>query len=1093
MTTNIKSVLQNYLEPNAKLSLPPKVEKLIAQKRYAKAITALENSGVMRQPLFGVWGYLYMKVGHFEQSLQFFSQSLQRAPKNLKVIEAIAYCHTQLSDDFQAAKYWELALQITPDNVAYKFELGKRLFASFYYHKAIAALADIPTTAKQYGVAQYTLGSVYNAIGCYAEAEQAFDIAKHNLPREGFMGGSYLSGPHYNPAKSADDIYHQITNWVDAYLDPQRPTLCEPQGRTQAAQKKIKIGLISEGFRVHPVGQMSTSTFEHLDPERFELVFYATQSYEDHITERLKAVASAWNKVGTLSELQLAQKIKADRIDILFDLAGHMKGTRMNTIAMKPAPLIVKWVGGLISTTGVPEVDYLLSDSIETPSDSDIYYTEKLIRLPGDYICYSPPNYSPKVSELPALTNGFITFGCFNNVTKVNAELVKEWAILLRELPSSKLFIKSAQLSSTEARDHVKSLFVAENIDTDRLIIQGPSSHAKLLACYQSVDIALDTWPYSGGLTTCEALYMGVPVVTFPGPTFAGRHSATHLVNAGMPELVTNSWVEYRQRALELAADLQSLQVIRRHLRTTVQQSPLCDVKRFTANFNVALQAIWQRHCDGKAPAALTFSADQTAQFADEDKPVSVSPVALSAPSQAIVPKRFSWSLQSRIITLSNSSELVESSLVQLPGLASAFTFLLFDPASRAHKPTSADAEHLQVFAHADLGDGEQKTLYATLDPEYVATEQALIDDPKARVLTELPIPTVALDNIEGLPQLDWLVLDHRTPAQTVLEHGAKLASQALVIHIATPEQSLYAQQLDKDWLVAWAKEHGFDVFTDDQEMGFNLSAFQWHAQPRSIATKHYLLVRNDLRQLDAEQKYKLACLFDIAYQNKVFAHLLLETLDVDVAQVFKQLELPQKAEAGSFALPTEPRMSIAEQKLFKKALKNASKYFEFGSGGSSVWAAQHDLTVYGVESDANWVHMIKEELDEKCQIDAVDIGPTGAWGYPLDYKNQASFPRYSQAIFKHDQPFDLILVDGRFRVACALASVQYVLTHHPKPRAARIFIHDFWNRLSSYATVLEYLEPVAQAESAGLFRVKSELNLEQLQQHQAEFQFIPT
>src|SRR5690606_2409774 len=171
----------------------------------------------------------------------------------------------------------------------------------------------------------------------------------------------------------------------------------------------------------------------------------------------------------------------------------------------------------------------------ETPADVDHLYTEKLIRLPDDYICFEPPIYTPPVGSLPAKSKGYVTFGCFNNASKVNDVLLEQWAVILSSVPNSRLFLKSHGYASTYLCERIKAFFSERSITEDRIRLEGPSPHRQLLDCYNDVDIALDPWPYSGGLTTCEALIMGVPTITLPGPTFAGRHSATHLFNAGMP------------------------------------------------------------------------------------------------------------------------------------------------------------------------------------------------------------------------------------------------------------------------------------------------------------------------------------------------------------------------------------------------------------------------------------------------------------------------------------------------------------------------------------------------------------------------------
>lgn len=332
---------------------------------------------------------------------------------------------------------------------------------------------------------------------------------------------------------------------------------------------------MSDGFRQHPVGNMIIGALENISPEEVEFFFYTTSLNRDEVTKRFHTLATRWSDVKYTSDEQFAQQVRDDEIDILFDLAGHNTGTRSRAVSMHPAPLIVKWVGGLINTTGVEAIDYLISDHIETPEGEDEHYTEKLIRLPDDYIVYARPLLVPSLSSLPAKKNGYITLGCFNNPTKLNGELFSHWAQIMHQLPNSRLLLKGKPYTSQDFCERIYTQFEQAGIERERLILEGPAPHHEFLAAYNRVDISLDTWPYSGGLTTCESFLMGVPLVTLPGPTFAGRHSATHLINAGMPELVVDSWEAYHERVLELASDLDSLSTIRQHLRDVLLQSPV--------------------------------------------------------------------------------------------------------------------------------------------------------------------------------------------------------------------------------------------------------------------------------------------------------------------------------------------------------------------------------------------------------------------------------------------------------------------------------------------------------------------------------------
>jgi len=268
---------------------------------------------------------------------------------------------------------------------------------------------------------------------------------------------------------------------------------------------------------------------------------------------------------------------------------GHT-GTRLLAFARKPAPLQITWLG-YVGTTGLTAMDCLLADRFHVHPDEERFYCEQVIRMPHDYVCYGPPPISPDVGPLPAASAGHVTFGCFNNAVKLSPPILDAWAQSLLRVPQSRLLIKNRSMNQPELRDRLHAHFAQHGIPPQRILLEGGSPHNELLASYGRVDLALDTQPYSGGLTTCEALWMGVPVVTFPGRTFAGRHSTSHLCNAGYSQFVAEDRNGYIELAVSWANRLDELAIIRAHLRETMQRSPLCDAPRFARDF---LNLMWQ-------------------------------------------------------------------------------------------------------------------------------------------------------------------------------------------------------------------------------------------------------------------------------------------------------------------------------------------------------------------------------------------------------------------------------------------------------------------------------------------------------------------
>lgn len=1077
----------------------------------------LIESGCADHEVYGRLSEVKHRLGHAEHAEKLLIKALEIKPDYAEALHGMAYLLNKRNKNKDAIGYIEKACRLQPKNIVFiSFKaivlvaLHRYSEALECYEEGLSISPDDPALLNNYGNALNDLGLLDESISAYKKAM--------SMPRATPLAFSnFITTVHYHPGYSGDDIEKLCREWNDRYVSGL--VVNRRVSEDKRPDRVIRVGMVSDGFRNHPVGQMTVSALEQCYGKGVEFYFYTTSNHVDYITERFKRIAAAWFLVDHLSDEGVADKIRGDEIDVLVDLAGHNSGNKVMAMAMEPAPVIVKWVGGLINTTGVEAIDYLISDDVETPRGVDDKYVENLIRLPDDYICYTPPPYYPTVSLLPAKSNGYITFGCFNNAKKINSEVLRCWADIMREIPGSRLFLKSLQFDSLKLRDGVIDTMAGFGISSDRLCIEGPSSHIDLLAAYQRVDIALDPWPYSGGLTTCEALLMGVPVVTLPGPTFAGRHSATHLINAGMPELVTNSWDEYRERVIELASDLDSLATIRKHLRQVLLESPVCDAQRFAGHFADAIRAIWQRYCEGKAPAALTFNKEGKAWFEGEPEPVSIQYV----PEQEA--SGFNWKLPSKIIALDNGAKLVRQGGFDSLRRLNAFGVVAFDPASRVENPGRFEgSEDVQVFPHAVLGGGQPATLYACLDPalsgtlEPLSAEQSGAGAQGARVLTQLPINTIALDSIEGLDSLDWLILDDLSDAMAILEHGKKALKETLLIQVRVAFQPTHRRQPNLAELQHWMARHGFRFYRfNDEQYRSHLPDYvpveKRQASELVSADALFLPGLEHMKELGEVQRIKLAFLLATVFGIKDLPYRLIAEVDPDQAEAFLVgeglLEEPSsipKADAAlptvvtterdkitetDFAIPEAPFMSAAERRLFKQSLENATRYFEFGSGGSTVWAVQQGLVVEGVESDARWVNALKQRLGPACRVETVDIGPTGDWGYPTSASSIDKFPDYSRAIHQHEIAFDLILVDGRFRVACILAAIQHIVRWHNEPQNARLFIHDFWNR-QQYHTVLEFLEPVERVETAGVFKVKPDCDFGRVSKLWHEFATQP-
>jgi predicted O-linked N-acetylglucosamine transferase (SPINDLY family) len=461
--------------------------------------------------------------------------------------------------------------------------------AAAAFQRAVERKPDFAEAYNNRGLARLRMGEVDAAI-------EDFRRALHLDPALIAANSNLLQVLQYRSGITLAELAAEHRAFDERHARPLREHW-RPHENSRDPSQPLRVGFVSGDLGSHPVGYFLVRALEHLDRGQIEVTCYSDRAQSGDLAERLRRAACRWRDVALFDDQRLAEQIRADEIDILVDLAGHTSINRLLVFARKPAPVQMTWMG-YVGTTGLTAIDYLIADRYEVPPEADAFTVERVLRLPNGYVCYDPPANAPAVSLSPAVTQGHVTFGSFSNLAKINADVVAVWSRILARVVGSRMLLKYAGLDSPAARQRLTTMFARHDIGPQRIELAGWSPHADALAQYNRVDVALDPFPYGGGLTTCEALWMGVPVVTCPGATFASRHALAHLSNVGFTETIAADFDEYVEIAVKLAADLEHLHALRTALRQQVAASPLCDGARFAANLATLLRAAWRNWCD---------------------------------------------------------------------------------------------------------------------------------------------------------------------------------------------------------------------------------------------------------------------------------------------------------------------------------------------------------------------------------------------------------------------------------------------------------------------------------------------------------------
>lgn len=564
---------------------------LHAEGEYVEALNAVlvaqryapDNASVLN-----TLGVLQKLNGGFEAAAASFRAALAVAPGNDKAHSNLGTIYLDLGDLALAESAFRRACELAPDSAEAHNNLGVALRDLGCFEDSEREFASALELNPSYADAWCNLGVLLREAGkleaCFAAYDKALALQPNNLTAL----SNVLFAQNFAQSCTPQQALELARRYGAIAASMARKPFTHENVRVR---KHLRLGFVSGDLREHVVSYFLEGVLAKLDRTRFELYAYPTTAFVDATTTRLGSLFSMWHPLYGLSNARAAQVIHDDDIDILFDLSGHTAHNRLPVFAYKPAPLQIAWLG-YFATTGLAEMDYVLADAVGVPQEHSGHFVEKVLTLPKTRLVFVPPQEAPDVTPLPALSTGHVTFGCFQNFTKVHDEVLRLWAQVVAQVPNASLRLQCRQFadpaSCAAARLRLEAFGLASNAS-----LCPPASRSEYLRAHAEVDMILDSFPYPGGTTTCEALWMGVPTLTLCGDRLLSRQGASLLTAAGLSDWIARDEREFVEKAVTFARDRTGLAALRSQLRDRVQASSLCDSAGFAEDFAHVLESAW--------------------------------------------------------------------------------------------------------------------------------------------------------------------------------------------------------------------------------------------------------------------------------------------------------------------------------------------------------------------------------------------------------------------------------------------------------------------------------------------------------------------
>ena len=582
-------------------------QMLKIQGRFGEARDAYERAAALAPDVCAIrynLGWLLLKEGKHVAAIMELTKALELRSDYADAAFLLGVTLGSAGDHGGAVDAFALAVKSRPDHAEAWCNLGFQQAETGQLHEAqqslLRALRINPTLAESWN----NLGNVLVFQGRIRSALYVFRKAFMASKAFGIAMSNRLLAMQYLPSVTGKDLLDESRS-LAAMLPAVEPSGTDGWRVTPHPERRLKIGIVSGDLHSHPVAFFLLPFLEAHDRSQYEITCYADVAVSDRVTALIRSYADRWVESERLANGELAQRIRAEQIDILIDLAGHTGGSRLPLFKAKPAPIQVTWLG-YPGTTGLEEIDYRLADAIsDPPGDSDRHHAERLYRLTDGFLCYASPDNAPDPGYSPISDNGLVTFGCFNNYPKINDDLLRLWGQILNRVPGARLYLKNRSLGDSAVKEGLIKRFARIDGEPERLILAGQTpTFTEHLAQYRMVDIALDTFPYNGTTTTCEALWMGVPVVTLAGNRHASRVGASILSRVGLKHWIAVTPEQYVESAVKLATDQEGLESLRTTLRSRMADSPLCNGTAFARELETALRTMWRQWCEKQGKVA---------------------------------------------------------------------------------------------------------------------------------------------------------------------------------------------------------------------------------------------------------------------------------------------------------------------------------------------------------------------------------------------------------------------------------------------------------------------------------------------------------